>query len=97
MRTSRRTSARGPDAPPVLDDPGLGLVYAWPGWLRTLVGGALEQEILRVNTATGRSSKLIGFTTPLGALQANVVYNGAFYVLVGDQALAHATLYRVQL
>ena len=85
------------DAPPVLDDPGLGLVYAWPGWLRTLVGGALEQEILRVNTATGRSSKLIGFTTPLGALQANVVYNGAFYVLVGDQALAHATLYRVQL
>ena len=84
------------DAPPVLDDPGLGLVYVWPGWLRTLVAGAPEQEVLKINTSTGRSSKLIGFTTPLGSLEANVVYNGALYVLVGT-ALAHATLYRVQL
>jgi hypothetical protein len=84
------------DAPPVLDDPGLGLVYAWPGWMRTLVGGATEQQILKINTATGRSSKLIGFTTPFGSLQANVVYNGVLYLLVGAQALAHATLYRVK-
>ena len=85
------------DAPPVLYDPELGLVYAWPGWLRTLVGGAPEQEVLRINTSTGRSSKIIGFTTPLGSLQANVVYNDALYVLVGTRLLSHATLYRVQL
>ncbi len=84
------------DAPPVMYDPGFGLIYAWPWWMGSLARGATE-EAFRVDPATGRRSKVLAFPMPSASLQANLVYEGALYLLVGNQALAAATLYRAQL
>lgn len=85
------------DAPPVLYAPGPGLVYAWPGWRGYSVGGSSQQDIVKLDPATGRTTKLSVLAAPGGAVQANLVYGGDFYLLVGTQGGGEATLYRAPL
>jgi hypothetical protein len=87
------------DAPPVLYARGNELVAALPGWLGTVgTGGAPSQQVVTLDPTSGGFSEVSTFATPTqGVVQANVVYDGALYVLVSSQGSANAMLYRVPL
>jgi hypothetical protein len=86
------------DAPAVLYAPGFGLIAALPGRIGTLgTVGASSEQIVKLDPSNGQFSKVASFGTPEGTVDANVVYGGALYVLIGAERSSHATLYRVPL
>ncbi|MGH9029029.1 MAG: hypothetical protein ACRDV4_05380, partial [Acidimicrobiales bacterium] len=88
------------DAPAVLDAPPVGLVAAKPGWIGTVgTPGASSESIVKLDPATGRSTKVATVKTrPAGKLEANIVYEGALYLLIGQiEDSATATVYRIAL
>ncbi len=85
------------DAPPLMYAAGTGLVYAWPDWAQSSWPGTSRESIVKLDPATGRTGEVATFGTPFGSLQANLVYSDAAYVLMSDQGVTEATLYRIPL
>ena len=87
------------DVPPVLELPGVGLVALVPGWLGTAgaVGnGARSETLVRLDPATGESTRIASFSTvPDGLVEADAVIGGALYVLTAAGEPAALTLYRI--
>jgi hypothetical protein len=52
---------------------------------------------VKLDPTDGGFSKVVGFGTPQGTVDANVVYGGALYLLIGAEDSLDATLYRVAL
>jgi len=88
-----------PDATPVLDVPGIGLIGVSPGWLGS--AGRLpsqQQQIVKIDPATGRSTIIATFDLqPRAVYMANVVYGNALYVLAGANGSQRGSLYRIAL
>jgi hypothetical protein len=86
------------DAPAVLYAPGFGLIAALPGRIGTVgTYGASSEQIVKLDPTNGQFSKVVSFGTPAGTVDANIVYGGALYLLIGAEDSPHATLYRVAL
>ena len=86
------------DAAAVLYSPGFGLVAALPGRVGTVgTVGAPSEQIIKLDTTSGEFSKVVSFGTPQGTVDANVIYGGVLYLLIGAEASLHAIVYRVAL
>jgi len=86
------------DAPAVLYAPGFGLIAALPGRIGTVgTDGAPSEHIVKLDPTDGQFSKVVSFRTPEGTVDANLVYGGALYLLLGAEDSSAATLYRVPL
>jgi len=90
---------QGPvDAQAVLYARGFGLITALPGRIGTVgTYGASSEQIVRLDPTNGRFSRVASFATPEGTVDANVVYGGALYLLIGAERSSHATIYRIAL
>jgi hypothetical protein len=93
----REDAEEGFDAEPVLTTQRYGLIFISP-----LISSASEavgtEQVFTFDSATGHLTKIATFATPFGYLQANIVYNGSLYLLIGgEQSVNYATLYRVKL
>lgn len=52
---------------------------------------------MRLDPATGRTLKVATISTQFGMAQADLVYNGASYILMGHDGATSSSLYRVPL
>jgi hypothetical protein len=85
------------DEQPVLDVSGIGLVAAKPGWLGTVgTGGASSETVIKLDPTSGGFSNVVSFPTQQGVVEANIVYDGALYLLVSPgMGSTKTVLYRV--
>jgi len=86
------------DAPAVLYARGFGLIAALPGRIGTLgTVGASSEQIIKLDPTNGQFLRVVSFGTPQGTVDANIVYGGALYLLIGAEDSLRASLYRVAL